>query len=704
MPARVLPHSSRVAYDAGRQRIVLYEPYTGQTWERTRAVWGPRTIAAGPTSDGLLAYYAPAQRVVLLASADTWEWDGQTWTRRSPPVAMPARDGTAMEHYPPAGRLVLFGGRAKTAPYPLLADTWEWDGTSWIQRAPAMSPPARENHQLAYDSRTQRLVLFGGYGSVRLADTWEWDGTTWAQRSPATSPPARSGHAMGIDATDGRVILFGGGGGSAGLLSDTWKWDGTTWLRQAPVKAPPRRSKSSLVTDTARQRTVLVGGTTVNGGSLVNDTWEWDGAEWTEIASAVGPSARGEGLGAAYDTARARIVLFGGHGAEMMGDTWEWDGERWWERRPTGAPLARHGLGMAYDAARQRTVLFAGATGVNPPLSDTWEWDGNSWAQRFPAAAPSRRMGHAMAYDAARQRVLLFGGYTGYGGYLADTWEWDGTTWTQLTPATSPIARSSHGLAYDATRQRVVLFGGGYVSGSQAYYLQDTWEWDGTSWLQRTPASSPLPRYEHQLAYDATTRTVVLHGGVYHNGSTFVLHTDTWEWDGTTWTRRSTATNPGGSTGFAMAHHGASGRTLLHGNAGTWLHGPVLRGAATPFGQGCAGTRGLPVLTSNEPFLGNLGFGLDVLSAALNAPCVFALSDGTQSLAVGGGCTFYLTNVLAPSIALTNATGFASAVYGLPFDPTLRGILLYAQAFVVDARGGFAGLAFSAGRRLVLGD
>ena len=37
-------------------------------------------------------------------------------------------------------------------------------------------------------------------------------------------------------------------------------------------------------------------------------------------------------------------------------------------------------------------------------------------------------------------------------------------------------------LAYDAKRDRLVLFGGraGYPNGD----LQDTWEWDGSKWVQ----------------------------------------------------------------------------------------------------------------------------------------------------------------------------------------------------------------------------
>jgi hypothetical protein len=35
-------------------------------------------------------------------------------------------------------------------------------------------------HALAYDSRRERVILFGGSdGTQTFGDTWEWDGTTW---------------------------------------------------------------------------------------------------------------------------------------------------------------------------------------------------------------------------------------------------------------------------------------------------------------------------------------------------------------------------------------------------------------------------------------------------------------------------------------------------------------------------------------------
>src|SRR5437667_12879814 len=66
--------------------------------------------------------------------------------------------------------------------------------------------------------------------------------------------------------------------------------------------------------------------------------------------------------------------------------------------------------------------------------------------------------GLAMAYDEVRGNAVIFGGGTAIPPTVFnDTWVWDGTTWTQLFPATSPSARSSSALTYHAARGTAVL-------------------------------------------------------------------------------------------------------------------------------------------------------------------------------------------------------------------------------------------------------
>src|SRR5438093_448817 len=106
----------------------------------------------------------------------------------------------------------------------------------------------RHGQAMAYDAVRGRVTLFGGRGGSSLGDTWEWEGTTWTQRA-SSGPSPRSGHAMAYDEVRGRVVLFGGSNGSYPYrLTDTWEWDGTTWTQQA-TSGPVARYASSMAYD-----------------------------------------------------------------------------------------------------------------------------------------------------------------------------------------------------------------------------------------------------------------------------------------------------------------------------------------------------------------------------------------------------------------------------------------------------------------------
>src|SRR5262245_2596625 len=81
---------------------------------------------------------------------------------------------------------------------------------SWQPATPL--PIGRDNHCGAFDIARNRLVIYGGRNAsiTILADTWEYDGTTWQQVSSPTSPGPRWAASMAYDPTTQTTILFGG--------------------------------------------------------------------------------------------------------------------------------------------------------------------------------------------------------------------------------------------------------------------------------------------------------------------------------------------------------------------------------------------------------------------------------------------------------------------------------------------------------------
>ncbi|MCU0867544.1 MAG: kelch repeat-containing protein, partial [Planctomycetes bacterium] len=281
------------------------------------------------------------------------------------------------------------------------------------------------------------------------------------------------------------------------------------------------------------------------------DTREWDGVQWRHRPIATLPSIP---VQMAYDSLRGVTVALVAAGLQLA--TWEFDGVAWQQRPTAVSPPARIQAGMCFDAARGNVVLFGGSL-LGPPYQDTWEWNGVVWQQRAPAVSPPARSKTAMCFDAARGRVVLFGGLPAFPQpSLQDTWEWDGTNWQQRTPANVPPPRAGHALAFDALRQRCVL-AGGLGAGAAS-----TWEFDGTTWLQ-TSGPQPPARANAALVFDSwRSRTVLLGGDLTGRAR------DVWEWDGTAWAAVAVPSEPEERTAPGLAHSLARDRTVLFGGYG----------------------------------------------------------------------------------------------------------------------------------------
>jgi M6 family metalloprotease-like protein len=231
---------------------------------------------------------------------------------------------------------------------------------------------------------------------------------------------------------------------------------------------------------------------------------------------------------------------------------------------PADAPSARLNHAMAEAPGAGRAVLYGGQFNMDIS-SETWLWDGAQWKLLQPATNPGPLASHAMAYDAAHGQTVLFGGQDGV-TYLNrnQTWIWDGTNWHQAHPATSPPARFGHAMAYDPSSRKIVLFGGWTDYGE----ANDTWLWDGTNWTQAVTPWNPGPRAGHSMAYDAAHKEIILFGGTISPNGIPAWYSDTWAWDGFAWRQKNIPPGPAGRTGHMLAYHPALGIVMVGGAGG----------------------------------------------------------------------------------------------------------------------------------------
>ncbi|MCB9879791.1 MAG: hypothetical protein H6835_19545 [Planctomycetes bacterium] len=381
-----------------------------------------------------------------------------------------------------------------------------------------------------------------------------------------------------------------------------------------------------------------------------------------------------------YDAARGETLLIG---TQVCNEVRAWDGATWTSKAPTMLPPSRP-FRAAYDSIRQVVVAVVG----DPSHAlETWEWNGSDWSMRASGGVPARNS-WSLVFDAARGEMLLFGGET-QGSTYADMWGWDGTQWT-LRFFGGPTPRYGAAMVYDPQQQTVLLFGGtGSGLGGVATDFGDTWEWDGSQWSKYFALPGPSPRRLASMAYDTVRQRAVLYGGF--DGAPL---TDTWEWDGADWTQ---VLVPGMGAAQSIAYDVT--RDVIVGwtnNARTFEYLPGVVAAFDTYGSGCAGPAGTPDLHAVGGSVPRIGTTLQLEVSALpaslfNVPVGFIGFDDTQwgglplplPLDVLGfpGCSAFLAPEL--SVGLSNNAGVASWNVAIPLDVAAVGVDLYFQAGVL---------------------
>jgi hypothetical protein len=374
---------------------------------------------------------------------------------------------------------------------------------------------------------------------------------------------------MAFQASRGKVVLFGGqttaNGGVIFTIGDAWEYDAAGWVELTTPVRPPGRYGATL-TAIAGGALALVSGAT--GTDIVPQTDAWvltSTGAWSDISPEFPPRREGA---MAYDKKHDALTMFSGN-VVVGADTWTFDGLRWNDVTPTTTtnPSARFLNGVAYDAKRDRVVMFGGAAG-STFFDDTWEWGGDAktWTPYTGTTKPPARNFVHLAYDDNAGVSVLFGG-NGNGGALSDTWEYDGTTWLDRTSgAGTPPKIGNFTMAYDPDHKRIVAFDDG-----DRTFAYENHRWQQLTTVGDVPMAGPMILLP-SIAHDPERHVMTL-----YDGNTSRL----WELDGDTWTRVrviGTVPPPRYLPGFTE-HLGARRLILFGGGAAagaigdTWYFG-----------------------------------------------------------------------------------------------------------------------------------
>jgi hypothetical protein len=408
-----------------------------------------------------------------------------------------------------------------------------------------------------------------------------------------------------------------------------------SWQEVFPANSPPATNAIAAY-DSARQVTVLF--------NQYGQTWEWNGANWTQRSPAASPPARYYGA-MAYDALHGQTVLFGGEFSDYLNDTWVWDGVNWTQVFPAHSPAARANHAMAYDAAQGQTVLFGGQT-LSGAASDTWTWNGQDWAQQSPWLSPGGGSGYAMTFDSGLGEVILEGGSS------LNTWAWDGTNWATVS-FTGP-SRSYPGLDYDAARDQVVLFGG-------CCYFGDTWAMSPSySWTQQFPAIAPPARYSPVMVYDAARRQTLLFGGL----GTFYFN-DTWIYSDSSTAGPATVSPGAAAFGTVVVNTTATQVFTITNTGGSSL---IVTGfSASGTGFSITNPPTLPAaIAANGTLTFTVAFTPSIAGSYSGSFTVSTATEALSGMLTGTGfvppnCIYALSTLGASSFGAAGGNGYASA-------------------------------------------
>lgn len=482
------------------------------TWEFDGTTWTKIADSEPKVNFPQLAYDALRKQTILVGvdPASTtvatlmyvYEPNNRSWRKLTPDKLPTCVNDSSMTYRTSVDRIVLVGGVC-SVDTPATDQTWEWDGNTWAE-APVSNFLRATAQAIAYDQLRDAVVIFGGFQAFATTPrslTTLFQGDAYRLAADVNRPAPRSLAAFRTDPVTNTAWLYGGldelglgpiddGDSSNFALLRIWGYRDGYWFSLAKEKAPSGCINPLGAYDTNRSKLVIV----CEGAN----TFEFDGSTWVALAPKNAPPAR-RFAAMVYDENIKRTVLFGGYdGTNYRQDTWTWDGAEWTEVKKNRPPR-RSSMAMWYDPLAKKTIFYGGLGrgSIDERItrySDMYSFDGNGWSKMNVSTTPGERFGPQVTVNPATGKVVLFGGLRSELNtstnvrsqfYDNDTWSWDGSTssWTKLNPARAPHARENGAMAYDPIRKQVVLFGG-YAG----FYYSDTWVFDGVNWSPRFDA------------------------------------------------------------------------------------------------------------------------------------------------------------------------------------------------------------------------
>jgi hypothetical protein len=272
--------------------------------------------------------------LTMLGRDNTWAFDikQNAWAWMNPSVEPPKIYGSQLSYDTESDRVIFYGGvyglgfEAEG-----IGDTWAYDYNSNTWEEKSDGPLRFYGARIIYDSESDVMVIFGGsnwgFSSAgndvgnTFNETWVFDFNKdiWINMQPDGSPPGRWYQPMAYDSKADRVVMWGGTDQNGDPADDgtVWLYDYNTnsWEGIAPregLQPDPDREGAAMVYDSESDRMILYG-----GDAKGSETWVLDlnTNTWTLMDTGNGPagSINLSFFAMAYIPEIDRVILSGGN-------------------------------------------------------------------------------------------------------------------------------------------------------------------------------------------------------------------------------------------------------------------------------------------------------------------------------------------------------------------------------------------------------
>lgn len=311
--------------------------------------------------------------------------------------------------------------------------------------------------------------------------------------TPGSQPPPRVQPMFAYDTQSKQLVVYGGLTNCRQTkltqreFTKTWLSNGRSWkgTDQAGSSAVPPML-GAMTYDPVLGGVVLVA---MSQGTKSVSTWLFSGSYWRQLPPSISPGAS-DVLLLTFDSMSHQLVLWE---AGTTRPVWLSNG-RAWTRAPTIPPSIGtfFASSMAYDPALGMVVVV----GSNGERFEALGFNGNKWVRLTASATPptpsQAPLGPILTFDSKAGRLLLYFGEpdsTAVGETpINQTWMFNGYSWVDLHPPKSPPIRNGAALTYDSALGAPVLFGGaGPVVAEKQVLYSDLWAFKGGSWIRLLP-------------------------------------------------------------------------------------------------------------------------------------------------------------------------------------------------------------------------